>query len=419
MCPVFSGQANRGIIDIGSTSQDVDVYSNEIRDIETGQAGIYSHTTAIDVKIRGNGIKNVNITAADAQGIVCFTPAAIVSENNLDNIGGNGISIGVGSDDSVVAFNVIKATTNSAVNLGADRILAQGNQCLDPVMAVKTNGVIRNNTTTGCKIINNSVILSTPDAAVVGILVLVTATPDIVTGNTIEGCGAALSVQIDVDISANPIELGINPGDHDNTGLGQPTDVASANNLTLPFPFTEFIVTGNTAIRNIAVTNSVIGRIVRLQFDTLIIIQHDFGATDGAILLADLLEGTQWDAQPEDSLTLQLIEIGTDIKWHEVSKSQNQVNAVTKGAAFTLNPRRPIVSITSSVPVTSSATTAIADGGTVGEILRITNDNAADAITFKDAANTQFTAGADKVLAAEKTLVVWWNGSLWVEEDIP
>jgi len=69
--------------------------------------------------------------------------------------------------------------------------------------------------------------------------------------------------------------------------------------------------------------------------------------------------------------------------------------------------------ITSATALTTSATTAIADGVVNGQILVLVNENASDAITIKNGANTHLTA--DVALGNDDTLTLMWDGADWLE----
>lgn len=85
------------------------------------------------------------------------------------------------------------------------------------------------------------------------------------------------------------------------------------------------------------------------------------------------------------------------------------------GATFTVNATASYQPITNSTggSVTSSATTAIADGPIAGSFLVICNEDAQDMV-FKDGANTLI--GGDKTLTggAQDCITLIWNGADWV-----
>ena len=79
----------------------------------------------------------------------------------------------------------------------------------------------------------------------------------------------------------------------------------------------------------------------------------------------------------------------------------------------TLTPLGTYQPVTSTVALTLSATTSIADGTTIGQLLILVNENAADAITVKDAANTALSG--DAALGPKDVLIMIWDGADWVE----
>ena len=81
--------------------------------------------------------------------------------------------------------------------------------------------------------------------------------------------------------------------------------------------------------------------------------------------------------------------------------------------AFILTNLSAYVSLTTTGAVTSSATTAIADGSAANNYLVIENAGAADVI-LKDGANTKL--GGDMTLTggANDTIVLIWNGADWL-----
>ena len=85
--------------------------------------------------------------------------------------------------------------------------------------------------------------------------------------------------------------------------------------------------------------------------------------------------------------------------------------AVTSGGTITATATyQPI---TSSGAVTTSTSTAIADGVKIGQILILVNENGSDVITIDDGGNTKLSG--DAVLGAKDTLMLIWDGTDWVE----
>lgn len=69
--------------------------------------------------------------------------------------------------------------------------------------------------------------------------------------------------------------------------------------------------------------------------------------------------------------------------------------------------------ITSASAVTTSASTAIADGVVNGQLLILVNENVTDAIIIKNGANTHFSG--DITLGNDDTLTLMWDGADWLE----
>ena len=69
--------------------------------------------------------------------------------------------------------------------------------------------------------------------------------------------------------------------------------------------------------------------------------------------------------------------------------------------------------LTSAAAVSTSLTTAIMSGTVAGELLVLTNENASDAITIVDGANTAM--GGDKVLTGGQgdSIFLYWDGTDW------
>ena len=100
--------------------------------------------------------------------------------------------------------------------------------------------------------------------------------------------------------------------------------------------------------------------------------------------------------------------VGTFLGWGEAT-------AVSVTAGSTITPAGSYQPITCSEvgPVTTSTTTAIADGGAVGYMLILVNENVTQTITIDDGGNTLLSG--DAVLGAGDTLWMIWDGADWVE----
>jgi hypothetical protein len=88
--------------------------------------------------------------------------------------------------------------------------------------------------------------------------------------------------------------------------------------------------------------------------------------------------------------------------------------AISVTAQAIITPTGTYQPLTSAAAVSTSLTTAIADGAVNGQILILVNENAADAITIVDGANTKM--GGDKVLTGGEGdgLGVQWDGADWL-----
>ncbi len=82
-------------------------------------------------------------------------------------------------------------------------------------------------------------------------------------------------------------------------------------------------------------------------------------------------------------------------------------------AAGTITPTGTYQPIQSGSAVTTSLSIAIADGETVGQILILVNENAADVIIIDDGANTHLSGNIS--LGNDDTLWLIWDGADWLE----
>jgi len=90
---------------------------------------------------------------------------------------------------------------------------------------------------------------------------------------------------------------------------------------------------------------------------------------------------------------------------------EQTVVVVTAGSIIT--PTGAYQPITSTAEFTASASTAVADGTVVGQLLILVNENASDVIHIPDAANTNISAQAD--LGNDDTITLIWDGADWLE----
>lgn len=85
---------------------------------------------------------------------------------------------------------------------------------------------------------------------------------------------------------------------------------------------------------------------------------------------------------------------------------------VAVGAGATITPLGSFQPITSTAAVTTSTSTAIANGSAAGDVLVLHNGNASDAITI-DGAGGNVECGGNVALGANDVLTLVWNGSDW------
>lgn len=95
-------------------------------------------------------------------------------------------------------------------------------------------------------------------------------------------------------------------------------------------------------------------------------------------------------------------------KW--VNLSAQTAISVTAGA--TISPAGTYQPLQSASSVTTSTSTAIANGTEAGDLLVLINTNAANTITV-DGAGGNVECKTDKVLGAGDTLTLIWRGSDW------
>lgn len=123
----------------------------------------------------------------------------------------------------------------------------------------------------------------------------------------------------------------------------------------------------------------------------------DFSST-GSLTLANDLTVT-------DDLTAADVYAGD---WLHLTAS----TTVVVGSGATITPLGSYQPITSTAGVTTSTSTAIADGSAAGDILILRNANASDAITV-DGAGGNVECGGNVALGANDVLTLLWNGSDW------
>ena len=84
----------------------------------------------------------------------------------------------------------------------------------------------------------------------------------------------------------------------------------------------------------------------------------------------------------------------------------------TLGAGFTITPATSYHIVGGTSPRISSATTAIADGSFMGQLMILEGTDDTNTITIKNGANT--VLGSDITLGNYQTLVLVWDGLAWV-----
>jgi len=87
---------------------------------------------------------------------------------------------------------------------------------------------------------------------------------------------------------------------------------------------------------------------------------------------------------------------------------------VTPAASSTLTPTSSYLLLNPAASVTLNATTAIANGSTIGDVLILEGTSDSQTVTINDAANTNLAA-ASRTLGNDDTLMLLWNGSSWIE----
>ena len=87
--------------------------------------------------------------------------------------------------------------------------------------------------------------------------------------------------------------------------------------------------------------------------------------------------------------------------------------AISVTAGATITPLQSYQPLQSGGVVTTSTSTAVANGATTGQLLILVNTNASDAITI-DGAGGNVECGGDKALGKNDALTLVWNGADWV-----
>ena len=140
----------------------------------------------------------------------------------------------------------------------------------------------------------------------------------------------------------------------------------------------------------------------------------DFDSTvniDGAVTLVSTAS-VGGDITLENGTTLGEA-VDTVLDFSEFLAATEQT-AVVVGTQFSITPTGTYQPLTSAAAVSTSLTTAILDGTVNGQLLILVNENASDAITIVDEANTKM--GGDKVLTGGQgdAIFLMWDGADWL-----
>jgi len=87
---------------------------------------------------------------------------------------------------------------------------------------------------------------------------------------------------------------------------------------------------------------------------------------------------------------------------------------VVPTAGSTLTPTTSYLLLNPAASVILNATTAIANGSTIGDVLILEGTDDAQTVTIPNGANTSLAA-ASRTLGNDDTLMLLWNGSSWIE----
>ena len=87
---------------------------------------------------------------------------------------------------------------------------------------------------------------------------------------------------------------------------------------------------------------------------------------------------------------------------------------VVPAASSTLTPTSSYLLLNPAASVILNATTAIANGSTIGDVLILEGTSDSQTVTINNAANTSLAA-ASRTLGNDDTLMLLWNGSSWIE----
>ena len=182
--------------------------------------------------------------------------------------------------------------------------------------------------------------------------------------------------------------------------------------LNVPAPVVEvdpIVAMGDTHFSSIVTTGDITsGEDVVATGDVTagddLVVTDDITAVD-IVATGDISAGDDLGASGD------LIVVGYGLIGTYLWMAELDVQAVVTNGAIT--PAGTYSPITSTAAIVLSATTSIANGANRGELLLLINENAADTITVKDAANTALTG--DIALGPKDALLMIWDGADWVE----
>lgn len=235
--------------------------------------------------------------------------------------------------------------------------------------------------------------------------VVITGTVDIDSTTTITGTLASLGAITQTQVnaasgSANPYDytgtLGIMNGSDDFTLFD--ANITNANH------------TGSNTVQVLDVAN-ITGDAEATETAIKIGTGWDSGITSGspAALNAGItVDSTAFSVTDTTGAvaTASSMSVGT---WLKMASQ----TPVVVSAGSTITPTGTLQPLTSASGVTTSTSLAIGNGATAGDVLILRNANASDTITI-DGTGGNVECKTDKVLGAQDTLTLIWNGDDWV-----
>lgn len=199
------------------------------------------------------------------------------------------------------------------------------------------------------------------------------------------------------------------------TGIGMFAEVIAVNTSTIPYGYAvygqlETSGTGDNSITDGSVFYADLAGAAQ-DYGTVDVLSvksgdtYDYGIdfSGATAMTADFRfqNGTELEEATDTVLT-----------FSEFLAAEEQT-VVVVGAGGTITPTGTYQPITSTAAVTTSLTTAIADGVVNGQLLILVNENASDVIIIDDGANTHLSGNIS--LGNDDTLTVFWDGEDWLE----